>query len=185
MWALGLRNPYTFNFQPGTGRLYINDVGDSTWEEIDEAFTAGMNFGWPVTEGPTNDSRFTSPRFAYPHGSSDTTGCAITGGVFYNPPMPQFPSDFVGDYFFADLCSGWIRRLDVATGAVTTFVPQNGVGEPVDLATSPDGALYYLGHGGSLGRIVSATQRWYLRNSNSPGAPRISRTSPAPRVGSR
>ena len=55
VWALGLRNPYTFNFQPGTGRIYINDVGASTWEEIDEAFTAGMNFGWPITEGPTND----------------------------------------------------------------------------------------------------------------------------------
>src|SRR5207249_3201254 len=131
-------------------------------------------FGWPVTEGPTNDPRFASPRFAYQHGSSDTTGCAITGGVFYNPATPQFPADFRGDYFFADLCSGWIRRLDVATGAVAIFVPQNGVGQPVDLAVSADGALYYLGHEGSLGRVVSATQRWYLRNSNGPGAPDLS-----------
>ncbi len=151
--------------------MYINDVGESTWEEIDEGFTAGLNFGWPITEGPTTDPRFASPRFAYRHGSSDTTGCAITGGVFYNPPFTQFPGDSVGDYFFADLCSGWIRQLDVATGAVTSLVPFGGIDGPVDLATSPDGALYYLAHGGSLGRISAVTQHWFLRNSNSPGTP--------------
>ena len=50
IWALGLRNPFTFAFQPGTGRMFINDVGQSTWEEINDGI-AGANYGWPTTEG--------------------------------------------------------------------------------------------------------------------------------------
>src|SRR5262249_24081641 len=50
IWALGLRNPYTFAFQIGTGRMFINDVGQNTWEEIDDGL-AGANYGWPATEG--------------------------------------------------------------------------------------------------------------------------------------
>jgi glucose/arabinose dehydrogenase len=67
IWALGLRNPYTFAFQPGTGRMFINDVGETTWEEINDGI-AGSNYGWPITEGVTTDSRFRSPLFAYAHG---------------------------------------------------------------------------------------------------------------------
>src|SRR5437868_3424393 len=54
IWAFGLRNPFSFAFQPGTGRLFINDVGQSTWEEIDDG-VPGANYGWPATEGPTTD----------------------------------------------------------------------------------------------------------------------------------
>src|SRR5207249_11729959 len=57
-----------------------------------------------------------NPIFAYGHGSGPTLGCAITGGAFYNPTTAQFPSGYIGDYFFADLCRGWIRRFDPATG---------------------------------------------------------------------
>jgi hypothetical protein len=60
----------------------------------------------------------------------------------------------VGDYFFADLCSGWIRRLDAATGAVSGFV--TGLSGPVDLKVSKDGSLFYLSRGdgtGSAGKI--------------------------------
>ncbi len=64
IWALGLRNPYTFAFQPGVGRLFLNDVGESTWEEINNG-VSGSNYGWPESEGPTNDPRFRSPLFAY------------------------------------------------------------------------------------------------------------------------
>src|SRR5437764_4281670 len=53
IWAYGLRNPFTFDFQPGTGRLFINDVGESTWEEVDVG-RAGANYGWPQTEGRTS-----------------------------------------------------------------------------------------------------------------------------------
>ena len=66
IWALGLRNPYTFAFQPGTGRIFINDVGEVTWEEVNEG-VRGANYGWPDTEGPTSDAGFRSPIFAYGH----------------------------------------------------------------------------------------------------------------------
>jgi glucose/arabinose dehydrogenase len=151
IWALGLRNPYTFSFQPGTSRMFINDVGQSTWEEINDGI-AGSNYGWPTTEGPTSDSRFRGPIHWYGHGSTSTTGCAITGGAFYNPQTPVFPAEYVGKYFFADYCSGWIRRLDPATNTATGFA--TGISSPVDLRVTDDGSLYYLARGiGAVYRI--------------------------------
>lgn len=127
IWALGLRNPFTFGFQPGTGRL-IDDVGESTWEEIDHGI-AGSNYGWPITEGPTNNPAFVSPIFAYNHGSTNTTGCAIVGGTFYHPPVSQFPAIYTGKYFFSDLCGGWIRVFDPSTGTASGFA--TGINTPV------------------------------------------------------
>src|SRR5262245_28926913 len=135
IWALGLRNPFTFAFQPGSGRMFINDVGQNTWEEINDGI-AGSNYGWPTTEGETSDPRFRSPLFVYGHGNSDTTGCAITGGVFYNPGFNQFPADYTGDYFFADFCGSWIRRYDVATDTALGFAT-NASGGIVDLDVGP------------------------------------------------
>jgi glucose/arabinose dehydrogenase len=148
IWALGLRNPFTFAFQPGTGRLFLNDVGENTWEEINEGI-AGANYGWPNCEGTCN-SGFQNPLYAYIH---DGTVCAISGGAFYNPQTAQFPSAYVGNYFFADLCGGWIKRLDPANGnAVAAFA--TGISSPVDLKVSTDGALYYLARGaGAVGKI--------------------------------
>ena len=146
IWAMGLRNPFTFAIQPGTGRIFIDDVGNARWEEINDGL-AGANYGWPTTEGATTDPRFETPIFYYGHGSDSTHGCAITGGTFYNPASLQFPSSYSGDYFFADYCSGWIRRLDSAgsyTGA-STFA--SGITSPVDLDVAPDGSLYYLARG--------------------------------------
>ncbi|PYM03200.1 MAG: hypothetical protein DMF19_00325 [Verrucomicrobia bacterium] len=152
IWALGLRNPFTFAFQPGTGRMFINDVGESTYEEINDGI-AGSNYGWPITEGPTSNPAFRGPIYFYGHGTSNTTGCAIVGGTFYNPPVPQFPSSYTGKYFFADLCNGWIRVFDPATGTATAFA--TGISGPVDLHVGPDGALYYLalGSGGQVFRV--------------------------------
>ena len=141
IWALGLRNPFTFAIQPGTGKMYINDVGAQLWEEINLG-RAGANYGWPTTEGVTSDPRFDSPIYAYGHGWTDTTGCAISGGTFYNSPAADFPSEYTGDYFFADYCTAWIRKLDADTGGVTGFMTE--VGGPIDLKVGPDGALYYL-----------------------------------------
>ena len=144
IWALGLRNPFTFAFQPGTGRLFINDVGQSTWEEINDGI-AGSNYGWPTTEGFTSDPNFRSPLFEYGHGSSSTTGCAIVGGGFYNPSVVQFPASYVGKYFFADLCSGWVRLFDPSNNTATDFA--SGISSPVDLKVAADGSLYYLSIG--------------------------------------
>jgi glucose/arabinose dehydrogenase len=150
IWALGLRNPFSFAIQPHTHKMFINDVGEARWEEINRG-VAGANYGWPRYEGPESDPRYRNPVFAYRHGSTNTTGCAITGGAFYNPTTRQFPSSHVGDYFFADLCSGWIRELDSATGAVSGFA--TGLSRPVDLKVSKSGSLYYLSRGGGAGSV--------------------------------
>jgi glucose/arabinose dehydrogenase len=157
IWALGLRNPYTFGFQPGTGRMFINDVGQNAWEEINDGI-AGSNYGWSTCEGAclTPNANFRDPLFQYGHGTGSTTGCAIVGAAFYNPPVNQFPASYIGKYFFADLCSGWIRVFDPAAGTASGFA--TGIGTPVDLQVGPDGCLYYLAqdNGGQVFRI-SAT----------------------------
>ena len=153
IWARGLRNPFTFAIQPGTGRMLINDVGQNTWEEIDEGI-AGANYGWPTSEGPLNCSNagFTCPIYSYDH----SQGCAITGGVFYDPANPTFPSTFAGKYFFAEYCGNWIKYIDpdappANNGAATLAT---GVSSPVDLRVGADGSLYYLARGaGAVGRI--------------------------------
>jgi glucose/arabinose dehydrogenase len=152
IWAVGLRNPFTFAFQPGTTRMFINDVGQSTWEEINNG-VAGSNYGWPTAEGPASppNPNFRDPIFYYGHGSSSTTGCAITGGTFYNPSVLQFPSSFVGKYFFADFCGDWIRVLDPSNNTASDFAA--GIPGPVDLDVGPDGALYCLSHAGRVFRI--------------------------------
>jgi hypothetical protein len=92
-----------------------------------------------------------SPRYSYAHSSG---ACAIVGGAFYSPMTAQFPSDYLNDYFFADYCAGWIRRLDPANAnTVTTFA--TGISSPVDLKVGDDGSLYYLvrGSAGAVYRI--------------------------------
>jgi glucose/arabinose dehydrogenase len=150
IWALGLRNPFTFAVQPGTGRIFIDDVGENTWEEINDG-VAGANYGWSNCEGacsPTNPS-FRDPIYQYSHAN----GCAITGGTFYNPATAQFPSEYTGVYFFADLCGGWIQLLDPANNnQVSPFA--TGLVNPVDLKVGADGSLYYLDRGaGTVGRV--------------------------------
>jgi glucose/arabinose dehydrogenase len=156
IWALGLRNPFTFAFQPGTGRMFINDVGQFTWEEIDDGI-AGANYGWPNVEGPPpGPSIFQPPLYAYSHGSGPLQGFAITGGAFYNPAAPQFPSEFAGDYFFADYVNDWINVRDAISGGVMPFA--TGVSAPVDLRVTSDGSLYYLARGdGLVVRVSYAT----------------------------
>ncbi len=174
IYVLGLRNPFTFAF--GSGGLFINDVGQNTYEEINVG-SAGANYGWPNAEGPADppNPAYTDPLFCYRHNLSDPNcnstsliGSAITGGTFYDPPVAYFPADYVGDYFFSDLGSGFIARLDRGAGgnAVTTFA--TGASSPVDLDTGPDGSLYYLEYGGRVGRI--SYQQTPTVSDFSPGA---------------
>ena len=167
IWAVGLRNPFTFAVQPGTGRIFINDVGENTWEEINEG-RAGANYGWPDTEGHTTDPRFDDPLYAYHH----TEGKAIVGGTFYNPPAgagAPFPSFYTGDYLFMDHTSRYIKRLDTANNSVSSFADRI-VGKPVDIDVGPDGSVYYLTR-----RVenVSSAAVYRIRYTGS-GAPSIS-----------
>ncbi|MCA1740715.1 MAG: PQQ-dependent sugar dehydrogenase, partial [Actinobacteria bacterium] len=165
IWALGLRNPYSFDVQPVTGRIFINDVGQDSYEEINDG-RAGTNYGWPAYEGPVSNYTvhrskkhhhhrshhrrhyYTGPLlYAYTHSS----GCAITDGAFYNPDMPTFSS--AGDYFFADFCGGWINKYDPDTDTVTGFKSRSGE-QPVDLKVRNEGDLYFLARGtGSVEKI--------------------------------
>ncbi len=135
IWAYGLRNPFTMAIEPGSGKVFVNDVGKETWEEINEARPGG-NYGWPSAEGRSTDARFLNPVFAYAHGpiTSDSQGCGISGGTFQ-----------AGRYFFIDYCNAWLRSLNPQTGEVQIFA--KGIApNPVGLETAPDGSLYYLSY---------------------------------------
>lgn len=140
IWALGLRNPFTFAFSQSTSaspqKMYINDVGQDSWEEIDEGI-AGANYGWPLCEGTCIIPAYVNPVYTYPHNGA---GKAIAGGAFYE--ANQFPSEYLGSYFFGDYVAGFIKRL-TPDGQVIDFL--SGLSAPTDIKIGPnDGFLYYL-----------------------------------------
>ncbi len=138
VWALGFRNPFVLDIQPGTGLTYIGDVGDSSWEEVNRG-QAGGNYGWPGAEGPSNTAGYISPLYAYDH----SVGCAITGTAFYNPSNAQFGSSWVGRFFFSDFCNGTVKWFHPNTpNTVTTFA--SNIGNPTNIAIAPSGSMYYL-----------------------------------------
>lgn len=165
IWALGLRNPYTFAFQGGPafpgglGRMFINDVGQSTFEEINEG-RAGANYGWSAIEGPfAAGSRpgQTPPILAYKRttvgNATGAVGDCIVGGAFYNPAVPTFPAEYRGKYFFGDHpWDSWMRYIDPDNpGTTLPFATDTDLG---GLVVGPDGALYYTDHeAGSVVRI--------------------------------
>jgi uncharacterized repeat protein (TIGR03806 family) len=175
IWALGLRNPFAFAVQPGTGRIFINDVGNARIEEINEG-VAGANYGWPESEGPTTNPKHRGPIYFYDH----KTGRSITGGTFCNPAIAQFPKKYIGKYFFMDFMDHWMRVLD-PDHPESAEVFATGLAGPVDIATAPDGSLYYLNRKewvkderfqketGALHRITYGTGK---------GVPRITRQPP-------
>jgi glucose/arabinose dehydrogenase len=150
VWALGVRQPYSLDVLSGTApEMYINDVGENRWEEIDEA-VAGANYGWPTYEGfeASPDpaiQNYKNPVFSYTHGNTDDTGCAITGGAFYDPATARLPSEYQGKYFYADYCVGWIRTFDPVAKTSSPFA--KGLVRPVDLEVGDNGSLYYLSYG--------------------------------------
>jgi glucose/arabinose dehydrogenase len=136
IWALGLRNPFTFAVQPETGRIFINDVGQDKWEEVNEGFP-GANYGWPESEGTPRDPRFRAPIHVYPVAS-------VTGAAFCpKSPSGNFPARYHGQYFFMDFVQGWIKVLDPDhPNAAYPF--GTGLSRPVDLAFALDGTLFVL-----------------------------------------
>lgn len=169
IWSYGYRNPFAFDIQPGTGRMLVGDVGQADWEEINED-KRGANYGWSLVEGPSEDTRYEAPFYAYAHSNNY---CSITGGGFYNPTIAQFPSDYVGTFLFEDFCAGTIEVLDLTTKQVRPFA--SGIGYPTNLAVVPDGSVYYLSrnqdtktHDPSVGTLSKISY-------SGSAAPRISR----------
>jgi glucose/arabinose dehydrogenase len=161
IWSYGLRNPWRFSFDRLTGDLYIGDVGESRWEEVNRATAAagtgrGVNYGWSQMEGPDcvvdgcEPARFTAPLVQYDHDE----GCSITGGYVYRgSALPSLQ----GQYFFGDFCRGWVRSI--STGGDS--------GEPLEwpqLAPGGDnitsfgedasGEIYILTAGGDVFKVV-------------------------------
>jgi hypothetical protein len=157
VWALGLRNPWRFAFDPATGEMFIGDVGQNAWEEINflpSAPPSGANFGWDEREGlvayeGVGSAAFTDPVAVYSHNEG---GCSVTGGVVVrDPALPELQ----GIYLYGDYCSGlvwglfrgtdgaWHNRLLFSTGfQITSF----GVGA--------DGSVYVLDRSGDVYRLA-------------------------------
>lgn len=158
IWAYGLRNPWRFSFDNLTGDIYIADVGQNQWEEINylsESKPAGVNFGWNYYEGnhefsgikPTGISE-TPPVAEYDHGS----GCSVTGGEVYRGD--QLP-EFFGVYFYGDYCSGNVWGLfQDETGSWQSRLLFNNIARVSSFGLDDVGELYLVDHSGVILKLV-------------------------------
>lgn len=143
IWSYGLRNPFSFAFRPGTGTLFIQDVGSNLYEEINNGSTGGLNFGWPATEGPGSNSSYSYPIFSYVNGTGANQGCALSGGTWFDAAISNFPSTYANKYFFIDYCNQYIKHINANGTSVNTFATGLPI-ESIILEQGPDGNLYYL-----------------------------------------
>lgn len=163
LYSWGLRNPYRFAFDPNTTdtRFFVNDVGENTWEEVDQGIK-GVNYGWRIREGfcvtgsstnCTTNPLYVDPLTAYNH----NIGCSyITAGAFV--PNGIWPIEFDGSYLFADGGCGrmWQRTAAGAVNYAGPFANSN-LGGIVDMAFVTQGGqapLYYVNFGGRIGKIT-------------------------------
>ena len=151
VWASGLRNPWRFSFDEGS--IYIGDVGQGSYEEINvaPADAAGLNYGWPVSEGlhcfdppqGCDSSGHTPPVVEVSHADAGT--CSITGGVVYRG---QEIPELAGHYFFSDYCGGYLRSFRHVDGAATEgrdWSDQVGdVGGVVSFGMNSAGEVYLM-----------------------------------------
>jgi glucose/arabinose dehydrogenase len=157
IWAYGLRNPWRYSFDRLTGDLWIGDVGQSAWEEIDRqpaGSSGGENYGWNLAEGahpfagdPPADAR--RPVYEYSH---DGGGCTVIGGYVYRG---EAIPDLSGAYLFGDLCIGQIEAIRVRGGRVAGH---RALGPVVPNLSSfgedARGELYAMSLGGALYRLA-------------------------------
>lgn len=160
IWAYGVRNPWKFSFDSETGDLWIADVGQNAWEEINRTpgTEAGLNFGWRCYEGnnPFNtngcppQSELTFPLAVYANASSR---CSITGGYVYRGD--EFPA-IQGLYFFADLCSNEIGT--VTQDGDLTFHGTFGASSITSFGVDNNQNLYVVAFGGgSIYKVIDNT----------------------------
>ncbi len=160
IWAYGLRNPWRFSFDAGTGDLWIGDVGQSAWEEVDlerEGSRGGRNYGWNAMEGDhpygggEPDPSFVRPVFEYPH---DGSTCAVTGGYVYRGSAIRA---LVGWYLFADFCRGALKALHQRSDGSIVHEDLGLRAENVAaFGQDHDGELYVLSLSGPVYRLVAA-----------------------------
>jgi glucose/arabinose dehydrogenase len=162
VWSYGLRNPWRFSFDRANGDLYIADVGQNAYEEVDVAPASagsgkGINYGWNIMEGnhclnggQCNQEGLTAPAFEYGHDQ----GCSITGGYVYRgAAVPALQ----GLYFYGDYCQGWVRSFRYASGSVTevtdwpTLRPGGAV---LSFGEDASGELYVLSASGGVFKVI-------------------------------
>ena len=160
--GLGLRNPWRFSFDRANGDLYIGDVGQGEWEEIDYRPRARIgalaNYGWRVFEGRARFSntalgpgQLVAPVHVYGHGSGDE--CSVTGGYVYRGPSL---TDARGRYFFGDYCSGAVWSLRISGGRAVD-VQREGfrVEGLASFGEDVSGELYLATEGGRILKLSS------------------------------
>jgi glucose/arabinose dehydrogenase len=162
VWSYGLRNPWRFSFDRATGDLYIADVGQDQYEEVNVAPSAngsgkGVNFGWNIMEGAhclngaqCDQSGLTLPDLEYSH----TEGCSITGGYVYRGSVLP---DLQGLYFYGDFCQGWVRSLRYLSGQaieVTDWPRLRPGGSVLSFGEDAAGELYVLSSSGSVFKLI-------------------------------
>lgn len=170
IWCWGLRNPFSFDRHIHTGALFVNDVGLSTWEEVNDATTGGHNFGWQIIEGPlsasnntgkTPPANYQDPVYAYPHvpNAPGTAGGfnAITGAAWYHFHGLKYPAAFEGSYWFGDYAAGFIKCL-LSTNQHQAFDVLSGMAYPngpVDMQPYA-GEIHFITLDGRLRKVVYA-----------------------------
>ncbi|MBA2336544.1 MAG: PQQ-dependent sugar dehydrogenase [Acidimicrobiia bacterium] len=160
LWAYGLRNPWRFAIDPVEQLMYVADVGQDAWEEVNVVPLdgGGANFGWPDTEGSAcflksdcDLDDYTLPVLEYDH----SQGCSITGGVVYRgAAIPELQ----GQYFYADWCGMWVRSFRyTAEGATDEMdwsedLPESG--QVNAFGTDASGEMYLANFDGVVAKIV-------------------------------
>ncbi|MBW3562235.1 MAG: PQQ-dependent sugar dehydrogenase [Actinobacteria bacterium] len=159
----GLRNPYRFSIDATDGLIYIGDVGQNDWEEVDVVpyTAAGTDFGWPCREGahdyapdrPRCDGGYTEPVLEYPLPNQGGEGtCAVTGGVVYRgSAIPEMR----GQYLYADHCAGWVRGFHYHNGVRSDEREwfETG-GNPAGFGIGPEGEVHIALRGGAIVKVV-------------------------------
>jgi glucose/arabinose dehydrogenase len=157
IWAYGLRNPWRFSFDRGSGDLYIGDVGQGSWEEIDHQpadSRGGENYGWDIYEGTHCSTDCASisvdlPVAEYAH----DPGCSVTGGYVYRGTRQQA---MLGTYLFGDYCSGTIWTLPEAGALTPRPLTETGL-RISSFGESEDGEVYVVDlSAGGLYRVVAS-----------------------------
>lgn len=155
IWAYGLRNPWRFSFDYETGELYIADVGEDDYEEVNvaPAGVGGQNYGWPIMEGPEcvsgpgcSTTGLTLPTYSYSHPDDPEGGASITGGYVYRGPSAP---DLVGQYVFGDFMQTSISAADM-NGDWDITVLNPGPWRTASFGVGADNRLYVTDYGGGL-----------------------------------